>query len=62
MSIVAAEERQFGLVTCESIPGVLEARQNHGLYVFRFLKSGKPHFVIVDDYLPCQELPDGKPL
>ena len=31
------------------------------MYAFRFFKAGTPIFVIIDDYIPTEELPNGRP-
>ena len=54
-SLVAQEERQLKLVTCENEPEIVEARKK-GLYVFRFFKSEDPYYVIIDDRLPTIEV------
>ena len=59
VSMVASERRQLNLVTCQEEPDLVAARKQ-GIYVFRFFKSYKPHYVIIDDRLPTQEMPDGK--
>lgn len=59
VSMVASERRQLNLVTCEEEPDLVAARKM-GIYVFRFFKTYRPHYVIIDDRLPTQEMPDGK--
>ena len=38
---------------------MVEARK-FGIYVFRFFKNCKPYYVIIDDRIPTQEMPNGK--
>jgi len=32
------------------------------MYVFRFFKAGSPIFVIIDDFIPTEELANGRPV
>lgn len=57
--MVAAEERQFDLLTNEFEREVVKLREEFGIYVFRFFKMHEPYYVIIDDRIPCIEMPDG---
>ena len=61
VTMVAAEEKQFNILTCSGIKAAQDARKQHQLFVFRFFKQGKPVFVIVDNMIPTYELVDGTP-
>jgi len=61
VSMVAAEERQFDLVTLKDDKEIQSFREK-GLYVFRFFKAYTPVFVVVDDLIPTEELADGQPI
>jgi hypothetical protein len=49
--MVAAEERQYNLLTLINEPSIIKFREQ-GMYVFRFFKAGHPIFVIIDDFIP----------
>ena len=62
LTMVASEERQLDLLTCEFDLEVVKMRQEFGIYVFRFFKMYDPYYVIVDDRIPCMEMSDGRPI
>lgn len=59
--MVAAEDRQYNLLTLVAEPEIIKFREQ-GMYVFRFFKAGTPIFVIIDDQLPTYELANGRPV
>lgn len=52
MALVAIRDDLFQSITCN---GVFKSYESKGLYVFKMFKNCRPHYIIIDDKVPCLE-------
>jgi Calpain family cysteine protease len=52
MALIAIRDDLFNQITCN---GAFKSYEPKGLYVFKMHKNCRPHYIIVDDRIPCLE-------